>query len=64
MPGVKSSLICKLDAVYDDDKAKSLGFKKGPYWDLKWDFVLQTVEQAEVAKRKSLPNYYKFVDQK
>lgn len=60
--GVKSSLICELQPVYDDEKAKSLGFKKAPYWNLDWDFVLLTKEQAEVEKRKSLSNYYKFVD--
>ena len=58
--GVKSSLICKLEAVYDDSKAKSLGFKTGPYWELKWDFVLQTTEQAEREKEKTLPSYYRF----
>lgn len=57
---VKSSLICKLEAEYDNEKAKSLGFKSGPYWDLKWDFVLQTVEEAESEKKKSLPHFYQF----
>lgn len=60
---MKSSLICKLEAIYDDEKAKSLGFKSGPYWDLKWDFVLLSEEQAEAEKRKSLPNFYRFEQQ-
>lgn len=64
LPGVKSSLICKLDAVYDNEKAKKLGFRSGPYWNLEWNFVLQTKEQAEVEKRNSLPNFYKFADAK
>lgn len=59
---MKSSLICKLDAVYDNEKAKSLGFQTGPYWDLKWDFVLLTEDQAEAEKRNSLPEYYRFED--
>lgn len=61
---MKSSLICKLEAVYDNERAKSLGFKSGPYWDLKWDFVLLTTEQAEAEKRKSLPNFYRFETEK
>ena len=60
--GVKTSLICKLQPVEDLEKSKSLGFPtEQPFWDLSWDFTLQTVKEAEVEKRKSLPEYYKFV---
>lgn len=56
--GVKSSLVVDPTLVEDDEKARKLGFKKGPYWHLKKDFVLLKTSQAEEQKRKSLANYY------
>jgi hypothetical protein len=55
---VKTSLIVDPKLVTDEDKAKSLGFKNGPYWHLEKDYVLLTTEQAEEQKKKSLANYY------
>ena len=60
--GAKSSLVCHLKPNYDDSQAKELGFPRGPFWETTWDFVLQTIEEAEQSKRQSLPNYYKFLD--
>lgn len=60
--GAKTSLICPIMVNHDDSEAQALGFKRGPFWYSHWDFVLQTREEAEVVKRKSLPNYYRFVD--
>ena len=60
--GVKTSLMCDLVEVKDEQRSKELGFKSGaPFWELKRDFILQTVEEAKVEKQKSLPNYYKTV---
>jgi hypothetical protein len=62
--GVKTSLICELTPCHDEEKAKKLGFKSSaPFWELTWDFYLQTVEQALVEKKKSLPHYYQFAEQ-
>ena len=58
--GVKSSLICNLTPSYDDEKAKKLGFKQAPFWELDWNFILQSKDQALVEKKKSLPHYYRF----
>ncbi|GAA5857017.1 hypothetical protein JCM8547_007918 [Rhodosporidiobolus lusitaniae] len=56
--GVKSSLIVDPQLVEDEEKAKSLGFKHGPYWHLTKDYVLLTTAEAEKAKQESLKNYY------
>lgn len=44
--------------IDDEAKAKSYGFKHGPYWHLEKDYILLTTEQAEEQKKKSLANYY------
>lgn len=47
----------------DEARAKELGFKHGPYFYLQKDYVLLTTDQAEEAKRASLANYYKSIQQ-
>lgn len=44
--------------ITDEASAKALGFPSAPYFLLDRDFVLITVEEAEVEKKKSLANYY------
>lgn len=56
--GVKTSLIVDPVLVEDEAKAKAHGFKHGPFWHLKKDYVLLTTAQAEEQKKKSLANYY------
>ncbi|KAL8283692.1 hypothetical protein RQP46_005487 [Phenoliferia psychrophenolica] len=56
--GVKSSLVVDVKEITDEASAKALGFPHAPYYLLDRDFVLITVEQAEVEKKKSLANYY------
>ncbi|GJN91540.1 hypothetical protein Rhopal_004563-T1 [Rhodotorula paludigena] len=56
--GVKTSLIVDTELVEDNERAKQLGFKSGPFYYLKKDYVLLTTGQAEEAKRESLRNYY------
>lgn len=56
--GVKSSLVVDLTKVEGDDEAKKLGFLHGPYFLLERDWVLITLEEAEIEKRKSLVHYY------
>lgn len=61
--GVKTSLIVDTELVTDDARARQLGFKHGPYSYLNKDYVLLTTGQAEEAKRASLANYYKSIQQ-
>ncbi|KAM0756153.1 Intradiol ring-cleavage dioxygenase [Meredithblackwellia eburnea MCA 4105] len=61
--GVKSSLICDVEEIWDEDKAKSLGFLQAPFFKCDRDFVLITTEEAEIEKRKSLASYYATLQQ-
>lgn len=56
--GVKTSLIVDPKLVTDEAEAKSHGFRHGPFWHLRKDYVLLTKDQAEEQKKKSLVNYY------
>lgn len=57
--GVKSSLVCELKYVEDTQRSSKLGFINGaPFWELQWDFVLQTVEEAAAEKRRTLPHFH------
>ncbi|KWU46672.1 Intradiol ring-cleavage dioxygenase [Rhodotorula sp. JG-1b] len=56
--GVKSSLVVDTTLVEDEERAKSLGFKHGPFHYLEKDYVLLSVAEAEEQKRISLANYY------
>lgn len=59
MFGVKSSLVVDTELVEDEQRAKDLGFKHGPFHYLKKDYVLLSLAEAEEQKRISLANYYK-----
>lgn len=57
--GVKTSLMCDLIEIKDEERSKQLGFALGaPFWEIKRDFILQTVEEAQAQKQKSLPHFY------
>lgn len=58
MFGVKSSLVVDTTLVDDKAAAEELGFQSAPYHLLERDYVLQTVEQAEAERRKTLASYY------
>lgn len=63
MFGVKSSLVVSTTLVEDEERAKALGFKHGPFHYLKKDYVLLSVAEAEEQKRISLANYYRSLQQ-
>ncbi len=55
--GVKASLVLDLRQIHDPARAKQLGFARNeePFWLCRYDLVLPTVQEAELARQSQQP---------